>query len=229
MPSSSMNLGSHPGIGLQYAASADHVLFYKMVVDDLWQIRSKPLGKTLLDRIATARPRTKTTQANRNAETESFAFSPGTNVVITPTTISHMQSSYRQGAFIGSSTTNREVVASNAPQHNVQHLPFYRLNGSYTEAADGDAADDKTGSVSIIRYSNATTKVEGGVLTPSFIVLAHELIHSLHHLTGSRLRDGNEEERRTTGIGAYANDELTENAFRQAFGLPLRLDYRTAH
>ena len=44
-----------------------------------------------------------------------------------------------------------------------------------------------------------------------------------HHVTGTR-RD-NDEEQWTTGIGVYADNPMSENAFRAAFGLRLREMY----
>lgn len=72
-----------------------------------------------------------------------------------------------------------------------------------------------------------------GKRTPTWIVLAHELIHALHHLSGTTYRDsvrgeGGEakrEEMATTGLGAYKNGRLTENAIRREAGLPERTFY----
>jgi hypothetical protein len=65
-----------------------------------------------------------------------------------------------------------------------------------------------------------TTK---GEKTDPYIVLAHELIHSLHCLEGTSANT--DEELWTTGIDKYANNQMSENAFRTAFGLPLRTQY----
>ena len=227
MPTFTESFGRFPGIGIQYDSSSDHAFFRQIVRIDLDQISSSPLGRQLFDQIADAQPRVQTTANSHSRETRAIAFREGINVVITPTIINYVQRGYRRGAFIGSSTTAREIVPSNAPEHNVDHLPYYRINGSFTEAADADAADDGTGSVSVIRYSNAHLRVEGGVVTPSFIVLVHELIHALHHVTGTRLTGPNEE-LWTTGIGHYGQyqmTQMTENAFRWYFGLPERLNY----
>ncbi len=63
-------------------------------------------------------------------------------------------------------------------------------------------------------------------MAPSFIVLAHELIHALHRVTGTR--HSQDEAARSTGIGPYADEELTESAIRTEFGLPRRNTYWNA-
>jgi hypothetical protein len=74
-----------------------------------------------------------------------------------------------------------------------------------------------------MKYTNAQILTGKGEATHSFVVLAHELIHSLHHVTGTR-RDNGEEDW-TTGIGAFVDEAMSENAFRKAFGLKLREKY----
>jgi hypothetical protein len=72
-----------------------------------------------------------------------------------------------------------------------------------------------------------------GCLTPSWIALAHELIHAWHHLGGNQYAEEinvsgtgiKREELWTTGIGPYANTRISENALRQEAGLPLRAHY----
>jgi hypothetical protein len=44
----------------------------------------------------------------------------------------------------------------------------------------------------------------------------------LHHVTGTIHKD---EELVTSGIGQYADLPMTENAFRKAFGIKLRVEY----
>jgi len=74
-----------------------------------------------------------------------------------------------------------------------------------------------------------------GVQTPSYIALAHELIHAFHSLSGDlRKAYGGglsadsgllHEEARTVGLGIYANTRISENAFRRRAGLALRTYY----
>jgi hypothetical protein len=72
-----------------------------------------------------------------------------------------------------------------------------------------------------------------GVRTPTWVALAHELIHAFHHLSGTTYKDeygskdgsAKREEMATTGLGAYKNGRLTENAIRREVGLPERSHY----
>lgn len=75
-----------------------------------------------------------------------------------------------------------------------------------------------------------------GVPTPTWIALAHELIHAWHHLGGNTYGDSEQtaggevkrEEMLTTGLGVYANTRLSENAIRREVGLPVRTYYSFA-
>jgi len=93
------------------------------------------------------------------------------------------------------------------------------------------------GCSAIVRW-NPSDIVDGTqIQRPSYIALAHELIHCWHYVTGGCYRAPTltfdlavdsglaEEEARTTGLFPYDNEPLSENAFRLAFGLPLRTEY----
>jgi hypothetical protein len=106
--------------------------------------------------------------------------------------------------------------------------PFSILGGSGNVPTDLVARCDGTGCVCIMEFSNVqiiTTKFEK---TEPYIVLAHELIHSLHCLQGISADRREDEELGTTGNGQYADQPLTENAFRSAFGLPPRIAYSSS-
>jgi hypothetical protein len=93
----------------------------------------------------------------------------------------------------------------------------------------------------IARWNPSNTIPGTNIQRPSFISLAHELIHCLHFITGDCARAPTrqfdltvdsglaEEEARTIGLGPYdypANSEpLCENAFRAVFGLAERTEY----
>ena len=73
-----------------------------------------------------------------------------------------------------------------------------------------------------------------GVPSPTWIVLAHELIHAWHTLSGTNYSetitvqgkgDVAREEMFTTGLGAYANTRISENAIRREAGLRERTHY----
>ncbi len=213
-------LPDFPGFAVQYDPSKSP-FFISMVLEDLRHIASKPIGKKLLTDIAAARPRARAASKTSNEEARAIKFSKGINVVMVPTTMSYTQSGYKMG-FTGVGM-EKALQPSTQKAHNIDGCPYYPAGGSCAEAGDIIAAGNGTGSVSIMKYTNAQIMTSKGEATYSFIVLAHELIHSLHHVTGTR-RD-NEEELWTTGIGKYSNEAMTENAIRAAFGLKLREAY----
>jgi hypothetical protein len=69
--------------------------------------------------------------------------------------------------------------------------------------------------------------------SPSFITLAHELIHAWHYLSGTvegeavatKQGEARREEMLTTGLGPYANTRISENAIRAEHSLPRREYY----
>ncbi|HUN41367.1 MAG TPA: M91 family zinc metallopeptidase [Acetobacteraceae bacterium] len=94
------------------------------------------------------------------------------------------------------------------------------------------------GSKTIIYIQNDDDSEEiytrlAGVRTPTYIALGHELIHALHHLSGttySEVIDGSDgeirrEEMFTTGLGPYAKTRISENALRAEAHLPRRTHY----
>ncbi len=61
--------------------------------------------------------------------------------------------------------------------------------------------------------------------TPNFIHLAHELIHALHFLDGSRSRNHGIEEWRTIGLADYSNETFSDNRLRCELGYPVRTSH----
>jgi hypothetical protein len=89
--------------------------------------------------------------------------------------------------------------------------------------------------VTYIPNSDAEYTTFLGLRTSSYIVLAHELIHALHSLSGDLRKDYDDgsgadsglfhEEARTVGLGIYKNTRISENAFRRRDGFPERTYY----
>lgn len=221
MPVVNQKLPEFPGFAVQYDPSAKP-FFVSMVLEDMRKIASKDIGKSLLKSIADARPRARSAPPSANEAARAIEFPEGVNVVIVPTTMTYTQSGYKM-AYAPGSGTNKTMQPSAHPSHNVEGCPYYPSGGSVAEAADIMAAGDGTGTVSIMKYTNAQITTAKGEATLPFIVLAHELIHSLHHVTGTR-RDSGEEDW-TTGIGLFADNPMSENAFRKAFGIKPREKY----
>ncbi len=75
-----------------------------------------------------------------------------------------------------------------------------------------------------MRFTNVQVVTRRGEKAEPYVVLAHELIHSLHCLQGIKM-DGRDEELWTTGLGKYENNPMSENVFRAQFGLAKRQRY----
>jgi hypothetical protein len=114
--------------------------------------------------------------------------------------------------------------------------------------ASGSGVMKKRGTASEIPWSKETAEpnldaqgrpVPGANPEHAFITLAHELVHSKHHLAGTMKHDGpltpeassartesGKEELRAVGLGPYAaSGEPSENKIRAELGLPLRRSY----
>jgi len=221
MPVVNQKLPEFPGFAVQYDPSAKP-FFVSMVLEDMRKIASKDLGKTLLKSIADATPRARQAAASANEAARAIIFNEGVNVVIVPTSMTYIQTGYKMG-FTPGSGMQKSMLPSTHAAHNVPGCPYYPSGGSVAEAADISAAGDGTGTVSIMKYTNAQIVTAKGEATLPYIVLAHELIHSLHHVTGTR-RDHGEEDW-TTGIGLFSDNPMSENAFRKAFGIKPREKY----
>ncbi len=216
----SKKLPEFPGFAVQYDPVAKP-FFVSQVLEDLRKIASKELGRELLKQIAAARPRKRSAPANASPEKKAVKFSKGINVVLIPTSVQFTQSGFKL-ADVGW-TGKKTMEASLAKHHNLANCPFHISGGSSAEAVDPTADNNGTGTVSIMRYTNAQIVTGKGEAAQSFIVLAHELIHSLHHVTGTI--SNKDEELKTSGIGIYANELMSENGFRKIFGLPPRVEY----
>lgn len=227
-------LAQFPGFAACYDP-AQKPFFEKNLLADLEKIASKPVGKSLLQQIADADPKNRAPAANIE-DIKGMVFPGSINVMCVPTSMTFVQSGLkRDGQYIGTKFVTMGLVPSDAKSYNPAGCRFYGIGGSYAMAADPMYAT-KNGTVSVMYYTNAQVFSQGAGVreeTYSFIVLAHELIHSLHHLTGTTLestctfngKQAKNEELRTSGLGSYKDEPLSENKFRAAFGLKARLSY----
>ncbi|MDD2659024.1 MAG: M91 family zinc metallopeptidase [Methylococcales bacterium] len=125
---------------------------------------------------------------------------------------------------------------TNAAPTSLQALKGKKLPGSIVQLSG-------KGSGSIANYDpNAEAEYTRmvGIYTPEFVALAHELIHSLHHMSGGlRMGAGStikeqfqamylHEEAHTVGLGPYAKTRICENAIRKEWGHPQRTFYSNA-
>lgn len=183
--------------------------FRKIMLENLTLLQSKPLGKKLLGLIADANPQSR------------GGFPVGINVVCRPYTMNYIQSGKKLAYSPGSAV--RDTLESSAhPKHNIQGCRFHKYGSSLNKAVD-PGQNDKNGTVCYMDFANTQVMESNGERTWPHIVLAHELIHSYHCLYG--LHAGADEEKKTTGIDGYEGEELSEQAFRGVFGLPVRKGY----
>lgn len=199
--------------------------FEAICVDNLRKIKTVELGKQLLAGIENATPQSRST------------FPLGVNVILRPL-LNGMQ--YNQSGLkplknwgaTGAPFKLAGMVKSEHPGHNltrkqengaVVDCPFWKDGTSANEAVDKSATINKKGTVCHVTFSNAQFMTSKGESCVSFIVLAHELIHSLHCLQG--VHAGDQEELLTSGEGVYSDEPMSEAAFRNAFGMKKRSAY----
>jgi hypothetical protein len=220
-------LPEFPGFAVQYDPAVKPY-FHANVVQDMRIIASRPIGVDLLGRIAKATPRTRTARASQSEYKRSIIFPDGVNVVVVPSAMGYVQGGYKMDFGVGSDIKNAMVKSTNA-LHNLltregKPCRFHTGEGGSAAEALGDGDTDGTGTISLMKYTNAQILTGKGEHTHSFIVLAHELIHSYHHVCGIKNKSGKEEQW-TTGIGEFQDAPMSENAFRDAFGIGRRNNY----
>ena len=111
-----------------------------------------------------------------------------------------------------------------------------RETGNVLEANGGAIKEfvAGSGSAAIVGFNHKDNGIDG---RPTFIALAHELVHAHHYLHGMCYRgiadmimDGGntgimEEEMRTVGFGRYSDEVPSENKVREEHGVALRASY----
>lgn len=202
-----------PGILMEVdwvQASKDHQqrqMFLQNTMNDLTKIHSYPLGRDLLELI---RKRHQGIGTSGSGDDRTVTIRMGKDDV--------------EGA-----STNAWVINAK-----------FRTTKRKTWRKDGKTVDLKVagaGSRTIIYYHNLENSDQiytrlCGVRTPTFITLAHELIHAWHHLGGNTYEETvgatgeiKYEEMFTTGLGPFAKTRISENAIRAQANLPHRPHY----
>ncbi|MCA9213583.1 MAG: hypothetical protein KDB27_10985 [Planctomycetales bacterium] len=213
MPQVTEVLADFDGFAVKYD-TGENPFFRPIIVENLRKLSEVEAGKSLLAKIAEARPRSRSD------------FPPGINVMCIPTHINFTQSGFKRETMYDADG-NAQVTGMTATEDArfaPAECPFWMAGGSANRAVDQSAANDGTGTVCEMRFSNVQVMTRKGEKADPYIVLAHELVHSFHALSGTRL-DGKDEERRATGIGTFADEALSENVFRQQFKMPPRNAY----
>lgn len=226
-------LPEFPGFAVQYDP-AMKPYFVTSVVEAMRIVVSKPIGASLVAEIAAARPSFRTPGAT--SKLGDIQFPIGINVVVVPAVggdaVTWSQSTMKMGYGAGSDVKN-VLVPSSHEYHNQTYrrtdgtteVCAYHMDdgGSVAEAYDVNHTTDGQGTVSVMKFTNAQIQTRKGEKSWPFIVLAHELIHCLHHVTGTKLEMN--EEPRSVGFPPYDTETYTEQKFRAAFNLPPRNMY----
>ena len=98
-------------------------------------------------------------------------------------------------------------------------------SGSVAKRSNEEDACNGTGTVTAVTWNANIIETPDGS-RPSFIALAHELVHALYNLKGEAYSDASDEEYRTVGLAPVANARaVTENKIRAEHKVPLRAAY----
>ena len=215
-------LPDFPGFACEYDPKANP-FFKAIMVENLRKLKSVPLGEDLLQRIADARPRARSIPKDKRSSKFRWSFPSGVNVMCQPSEVSFTQRGFKRDLLYGADNSVKVLGLKVDRNPTIPTTCPFAIEGGSVNEAVNQAFTANGGTVCWMRFSNVQIVTRSGVTTQPFVVLAHELIHSLHCLTGTH--HGDQEELVTTGIGAYAGEPMSENAFRTAFGLQLRTAY----
>lgn len=209
---------SFPGIRVQLEDGKAPTYFYSAVEMDLQRIASQSIGKDLLDII------------DKRSRGIGIGFAGATYPHVTVCYTRRFTEASARTEEVWSDTTRREGRFGVYGPHGFRKSGggHYMWVG-YCPNPIGTTACDYL-------YTR-----EQGIQTPAFIVLAHELIHAWHGVSGTMetedtqgiaLPDGrvyeiSREEAYTVGLGPYANTRISENAIRAEHQLPRRTRYAT--
>jgi len=203
-------LPAFPGIILRYE-EGENPNFEIICVEALTRLKEFNVGIRILALIADSAPES----VPNDQEAPDFPREFGCKVLMIPTHERVMiQDGYRR--------VWGNLVPTNGPPGLRPFNPS-PLSGSCNAAAS-PAEASAGGSVCTVRFNNTIMKTSQGEMTTPFVVLGHELIHSVHALYGETL-DGRAEELRTTGLEQFSREELSENKLRLEAGLQLRTQY----
>lgn len=201
-------LSGFPGFAVAYDSSANP-FFKAIMVENLTLLKRVALGEKLLKLIGDAAPQSR------------GDFPAGVNVMCRPYKMRYVQSGNKLTYSKGSDQLD-DLAPSAHPAHNIKGCPFHKYGSSRNLAVD-QTQTAKNGTVCYMDFANNQVLESNGAITWPHIVLAHELIHSYHCLYG--MHAGADEERKTTGIDEFSDEEFSENAFRAAYKLPRRNAY----
>lgn len=196
----------------------------------LGNLLTRPIGKKLLEDISKACV----------AKDHKVIIEYGVTAMCAPA--EETSNEYRQGLqpiMKGLNEVNQNALASNKKLQ-ISIIPEVPT----AETLVVDSTGQKTRKLNYVNGTGLNAVVIFNHLAalgerPGYIGLAHELVHAYHQVDGNCYRglEGGfmalnavnsgikEEEMRTVGFGAYANELPSENAIRVEHGLPTRASY----
>jgi hypothetical protein len=218
MPTS--RITGYPGLAIHYD-SGKNPFFEVVVTGSLSTLRKYDTGKAIFAAIAGVNPTVKGSGVN--------GFAAGAKVTIHPLVkkVDFMMKGYQHSTNTSSEGLNQFNTIQNAILRE-RWKTEERIrggDGNSHVALSYEAAENGSGTVAKVYFTNAIRKMQSGLVSPPFVALAHELIHAIHSLKGEKEAVIANEEARTVGLGQYANERISENALRAEAGLALRTVY----
>ena len=225
--SNAQTLENYPGLGVLYNVH-QNPLFKKIIEENLSYLSTKIVGIALLERLEKAKPRYR------------HNFPAHINVIFTPLKVNFVEGGFKlqMGYRSPEHGLSGQPPVPMGMTRDVKNTRFQDFKermlgvkkeaglpmttsglGVLHESMHQTHASDGTGTVCIVEFNNTRVPLKDR----PYIYLAHELIHCLHSLTGTKHVQNDEPA--TVGLGEHANDALTKNRFLEAFGLPKRTHY----
>jgi len=204
-----VRLPDYAGICICYEKTA-HPFFEVAVLEALSRIKATRTGAELLRLIGETTPSFK----------GDATFPSGMKVMIVPVADSKvMPRGYK--TLFGHHTFDQALYDADQ-----RPLRPKGTTGETVHIASSQAAASKAGegTVVTIQFTNVINHTTKGEFAPACVMLAHELIHAYHALSGNK-KDGPDEELFTVGLGEFSGERISENKIRGDLRLEPRKEY----
>jgi hypothetical protein len=201
----SKTLPNYQGFAVDYDESQDP-FFEVTVKETLAKIKQTATGALLLTKIASSSP----SFISSSVATAKVVISPPGDRKLTP----------RGKIVMGGQLHDHPGMYA----ADVRHSRPSGTGDTSHLSNDQTSASNGSGCTCTVYFTNRVGQTSKGESAPPWLMLAHELVHCLHSLEGTK-KDGIEEEYFTVGLNDYAKEPITENAFRNDAGMPARTSY----
>jgi len=209
-------LAGYAGIGIEYTQTKNP-FFEALVLENMRKIEQLKTGKTLLQLIAQAKPKTR----DKN-------FPVGVNVVFRPPFEKILSAPGMKRSFAGGMRLDDPVKYDAWKNKNQgQLIPTLgaKTSAEPTTKQGGAEHSPSVGCTCWVNYSNIEILSKDGTWHVPHIAMAHEMIHCWHSLNGLSNPDMRQEEYQTVGIKGFDSLPVTENKIRFESGIQLRTKY----